>query len=231
MASKGRSGEEIAVRLLQSLGYEILETRKEVNLEGTGVAELDITAKDPRGTVYAVEVKSGKASVSDIRQVYANARFVGLKPMIICKGFSDRSTEVAIKRFKIRSLLLPEYYLINLEDVKGIVDELVADMLLRFEKADLGQLNEEEMRVLVELSEASSFTEAMRKSGMNRRAFGRAIGEIRKKCHFPLKASGFMYLSLQAKNLIRRSKETRMLTEILERVKSIDEKIRFAIDD
>jgi len=212
--------------LLQSLGYEILETRKEVSLEGTGVAEIDITARDPRGTVYAIEVKSGKASVSDIRQVYANAKLVGLKPMIICKGFSDRSAEVAIKRFKIRSLLLPEYYLINLEDVKEIVDELVADILLGFEKADLRALNEEEMRVLVGLSEVSSFSEAMTKSGMNRKAFGRAIGEIRKKCHFPLKRSGFMYLSLQAKNLIRRSREEKMLREILEKVKSIDEKLQ-----
>ncbi len=226
MASKGKSSEEIAERLLRTLGYEILQTRKEISLEGTGVAEIDIVARDPKGIVYAVEVKSGKASVSDVRQVYANSKLIDLKPMIICKGFSDKSAELAIKELDVKSILLPEYYLTNLEDIREIVDELIADIILGLERADIRKLDEEEMRALVALSETSSFAMAMDKSGMNRRELGKALASMKKKGIFPLKRPGFSYLSLQARYFIRKSKEERTLSEILEKVKSIDERLR-----
>ncbi|MEM0162466.1 MAG: YraN family protein, partial [Thermoproteota archaeon] len=88
---KGLSTEDIAISILESLGYSVLERRKQVVVNNVKVAEIDIVARDQEGNLLAIEVKSGKASVTDIRQVFSNSKLINAKPLLICKGFSDSS--------------------------------------------------------------------------------------------------------------------------------------------
>jgi len=78
---RGISAERIARRMLESRGFSIIATNHKIDSKGENIAEIDIIAEKD-GQKYAVEVKSGKASLSAIRQAFANAQLAGYKPMI-----------------------------------------------------------------------------------------------------------------------------------------------------
>ena len=78
---KGKTVEELATALLEGEGFRILERRKVIRVGESQVAEVDILAEKD-GEVYAVEVKSGRISVTDVRQAFTNARLLGYKPLI-----------------------------------------------------------------------------------------------------------------------------------------------------
>ncbi|MBO3763461.1 MAG: YraN family protein, partial [Candidatus Brockarchaeota archaeon] len=126
---KGLSTEDIAISILESLGYSVLERRKQVVVNNVNVAEIDIVARDQEGNLLAIEVKSGKASVTDIRQVFSNSKLINAKPLLICKGFSDSSAISLASELGISYLLLPEYYLFTFEDFKEIAKEIIYEVL------------------------------------------------------------------------------------------------------
>jgi len=55
----GKNGELLAANYLVALGYEILDVNY-FNHKGYQVGEIDIIAKDPKGSIVFVEVKSRK---------------------------------------------------------------------------------------------------------------------------------------------------------------------------
>ncbi|RLI34442.1 recombinase RecB, partial [Candidatus Bathyarchaeota archaeon] len=75
---RGMSSERIARALLRRLGYEILETNKIVRVGEKAAFEVDMVAVDPSGLKCCVEVKAGRAGVSDLRQVFADSKILGL---------------------------------------------------------------------------------------------------------------------------------------------------------
>jgi len=96
---RGISSERIAKRLLESKGFSIKSTKHVILDNGEKVAEIDIIAKSPTGEKYAVEVKAGKADVNSLRQVYANSKLCGFKPMLICKGYADEAAQRVAKKY------------------------------------------------------------------------------------------------------------------------------------
>ena len=94
---RGRSSERIARGVLERLGYTILETNKKITVDQAEAFEVDILALNPKGEKCCVEVKAGSASVSDIRQVFADSKMLGLKPLLVCKGFADEAAEVVAR--------------------------------------------------------------------------------------------------------------------------------------
>ncbi|MEM0259721.1 MAG: YraN family protein, partial [Thermoproteota archaeon] len=145
---KGLSTEDIAISILESLGYSVLERRKQVVVNNVKVAEIDIVARDQEGNLLAVEVKSGKASVTDIRQVFSNSKLINAKPLLICKGFSDSSAISLASELGISYLLLPEYYLFTFEDFKEIAKEIIYEVLSIYLSLEVNSISEEDKKIV-----------------------------------------------------------------------------------
>ncbi|RLE92087.1 MAG: hypothetical protein DRN04_11290, partial [Thermoprotei archaeon] len=62
---KGISIENIAEEVLTRRGYRIVGKRYRIKVEGVDIAEVDILAEKD-GERYAVEVKAGRVSVTDL---------------------------------------------------------------------------------------------------------------------------------------------------------------------
>ena len=117
---RGISAERIARRMLESKGFDIIATNYKISSKGENIGEIDIIAEKD-GEKYAIEVKSGKASLSSIRQAYANAKLAGFKPLLICKK-SDEATKEAAKKLGVEILEFSEYHLLlEPEELESIV--------------------------------------------------------------------------------------------------------------
>jgi len=115
------------------MGFKVLDTRKKIIKDGVEVGEVDIVASSPEGELYAVEVKAGKASVSDIRQAYTGALLLGMKPLIICKSFADAAAETVAKELNVKVLTIPEYYMLfEVEDLELAVKAALQDSIDEF---------------------------------------------------------------------------------------------------
>lgn len=66
----------------------VLQESVPVMVGDSQVGEADLLVEDATG-LHAVEVKAGKASVSDVRQAKINAEPLGAAPLVIARGFSD----------------------------------------------------------------------------------------------------------------------------------------------
>jgi predicted RecB family endonuclease len=175
---KGLSAENVATSMLENLGYSILERRKQVVAGGVKIAEIDLVVKDPEGSVFAVEVKSGKASVTDVRQVYSNSKLIEANPLLICKGFSDSSAASLASELNVRYLLMPEYYLFTLEDFKEVAKEIVYDLLTLYLSPDIDNLTEEDIKVVEAVSSSNSFSEAAGKLNITEEELGKKISSM-----------------------------------------------------
>jgi len=222
---KGISAERLAASLLESLGYEILEKRKTIEIEGVEAAEVDIIAKSSSGEIYAVEVKAGRASVTDVRQAYTNAQILGMKPLLICKGFVDKAAEATVKRLGVKYILLPEFFLVSPEDISRIVSESITDVLLAFESINISNINPDDVKILRALAFSNSINEALHRTGLRRRKFNRKLEVLRRKGVFPLKIYSFPYLKLQSLYVLRRLEEERLLRDLNEKLSSLSEGI------
>jgi len=161
MAARGLSSERIARDVLERMGFKVVSTRQRITAKGVEVGEVDLVAEAPSGDRFSVEVKAGRASVSDVRQAFSNAKLLGLKPMLICKGFSDSAAEAVAKELGVEVLELPQFYmLLEAEELESIVRRAVADALESLERPRLAKLSKREIKALEVLASSSSWEEA-----------------------------------------------------------------------
>jgi len=111
--------------LLEELGFKVLETRHRVIVNGVEIGEVDVVAEDGEGTRWAVEVKAGKLDVNGIRQAYVNAVVLGLKPMVVCKGFADDAARQLAELLGVRVIQLSDVFLVEDEELELVVKEAV----------------------------------------------------------------------------------------------------------
>ncbi|MEM2153942.1 MAG: YraN family protein [Nitrososphaeria archaeon] len=216
MSRRGISSERIAKSILKKMGFQILEKNKKVVLNGTQVFEVDLIAKDPSGDVYCVEVKAGRIGISDIRQAYANSMVLGLKPLIICKGYADKATEVLAEELKVKVFLFPDYYcLIEPEDLDYIVREAVRDVLEEYGLVSLSVLEnitKRELKILKTFSEKKTFEDCAKSLNIDLEKLGEQISLMREK-GLLRKTEGYEGIRRQAKRILF----------LLEMVNSFDE--------
>lgn len=220
---KGLSTEDVAISILESLGYSILERRKQIVVNNVKVAEIDVVAKDQDGNLLAVEVKSGKASVTDIRQVFSNSKLINAKPLLICKGFSDSSAISLASELGISYLLLPEYYLFTFEDFKEIAKDIIYDFLLLYLSLDASSLSEEDRKIIKAIASSNTFTEAATKlntseENLRKMVMDLGIFKIKEKYNFS-------YLKLQALLIEEKINEEKRFKRIEQKLDVLERKI------
>ncbi|MBO3769435.1 MAG: YraN family protein [Thermoproteota archaeon] len=220
---KGLTAEDVAASLLENLGYSILERRKQVVVGGVKIAEIDLVAKDADGNVFAVEVKSGKASVTDVRQVYSNSKLINAKPLLICRGFSDHSAISLASEFEVRYLLLPEYYLFTLEDFKEIAKELVCDILTLYFSLEMENFTEEDVGIIEAIATSRGFNEAAERLGISEEELGKRISGL--GFFRFLEGDSFQYLRLQALLILNRINQEKRFEKIYDKIYSLEKKI------
>jgi len=121
--------EDLAEGLLVRLGYVIKERRKKIVFEGVEVAEIDYLA-EKEGEKYVVEVKAGRISVNDVRQVYTNSVLVNARPMIIARGYSNASAKVTAEKLGVEVLILDEYLqIVSMDELSAILGSVILSTL------------------------------------------------------------------------------------------------------
>ena len=178
---RGVSLENIAEEVLARRGFRIVSKRYRIKVEGVDIAEVDILAEKD-GERYAVEVKAGRVSVTDLRQVYANAVLLKAKPLIVCRDFSDEAARKTAELLGVEVLFLPEFLVfVTPEELVYSVKSAVKEVLLELLTPPQVELSSEDVRVLKAIAEADSFRDAAVKLGMEISELGRRVAKLRKK--------------------------------------------------
>ena len=226
---RGRSSERIARGVLERLGYRILETNKKITVDEAEAFEVDILAVNPQGEKCCVEVKAGSASVSDIRQVFADSKILGLKPLLVCKGFADEAAEAVAKELDVELVRLSEYYiLLEPEELEVIVRTAVQHVLDSYGFYPLPAwraIEEDDLELMEKTSEAKDFTEAAKALNLSPEELEQRIGKLRQKGIFPQRGQDFTALKKHSQQIICRYALFRRLDEIEKRLKQIEESL------
>ncbi len=115
------ASERIAFRLLEEMGYRIIETHKRIIVDGVDVGEVDAIAIGPDNNYYAVEVKAGRLDVHGVRQVFSNAVLLNMKPLAVCKGFADDAAKKTAEKLGVKVIELSDAFLVDAEELEEIV--------------------------------------------------------------------------------------------------------------
>ncbi|MEM2617395.1 MAG: YraN family protein [Thermofilaceae archaeon] len=177
---RGRASVEIAKRALESRGLNVMEESVRIRVEGFDVGEVDLLARGPHGELYAVEVKAGQASPSDVKLLYANSVLLNAKPLLVARALSKEAEALAAK-LGVELLELCDLLVVDQEElyntVKGAVEDAVLNLL-----AGLKALGREEaMQVLEAIAKGGSLSEAARELGVGEEELVRRLGELRKE--------------------------------------------------
>ncbi len=219
----GKSSERIARQILKNLGLIILETDHDIVIDDVKVGEIDIIAKDDDNNIYAVEVKRGYSDVSSLRQIYANAKILGYKPMIVCKNFSDKAAKKVSEELGIKVIKLSEFFLIDPEELEIIIRESLHEIFdeYGFRPIDFSLIEEEDLEVLKKISVSETFKDVAETLGLNEKELGKILGNLRSKGIFPIKSKNFQALKKHASRVIHQKD----FDERIKRIESLLEKI------
>ncbi len=230
--SRWVSSERIAVRVLEELGFKVLETHKKVFVNNIEVGEVDIIASDGNGQLWAVEVKAGKIDVSGVRQIYVNSILLNMKPMIICKGFADDSAKELADKLGVRIIQLSDVFLVEGEELEVIIREVVEDILVEYLEVFLGSIHNikpEHLEILKAIVYTSSFNEAAERLGMDIHTFTKKLDELRVLGVIPRWAKRYGTIRRIAQVLIQRNNIMTALEEaqkLLETTKALTQSLQ-----
>ncbi|UXD21371.1 endonuclease [Ignicoccus pacificus DSM 13166] len=132
MVRRGKSSEELAKQLLQAIGFDIIESNKEIIINGRVIAEVDIYARAPCSH-YAVEVKAGKVDVGAVRQAYANAKALNAIPMVMGSGWANEEARLLAEKLDVKYLLFDDLFVSTKEELYDMIriamEEVIADVV------------------------------------------------------------------------------------------------------
>lgn len=176
-----RSSEALASRILEEMGYTILDYHVPVVVDGVEISDIDIVAEKD-GERYAVEVKAGAIDISGLRQAYVNAILTNMKPLVIARGYSGDEAEVLARRLNVDVIVIPDAVMASSDDLREIIREAVADAVTDIlgRLVDCPTLPEEEWS-LVEAIASSGVAGAAERLGLPIDVVARAVASLRKR--------------------------------------------------
>ncbi len=214
---RGLSAERIARRMLDSMGYAIVEANHELRSEGETIAEIDILAEkdDER---YAVEVKAGRANLSSVRQAYANAQLAGMHPMLICKKADDAVMESAAQ-LDVAVVEFSEYHLLlEPEELEAIVKTCMEEVMEEYGFLPYTvSLDDHGREVLHALATAGDFQRAAAQLDMSDDELGQELGRLSDRGVLPKRSLSFRDLKRCAGSILARQQ----MLERLDRIEAI----------
>ena len=183
-----RSSEGLAARLLESMGFKVTDTHRRIIIDGIEVGEVDIVA-EKNGEFYAVEVKAGGLDVSGVRQAYVNALLLGMKPMIVSRGYSDESAKRLAEELGVEVVVVPDVIVSSTDDLRLAVEEAVWSAIQRLlvivERCLEGGISDSDLRVLEVIASSDTFLEAAERLGVDERSMARIVASLRSKGLLP----------------------------------------------
>lgn len=210
--------------MLESKGYEIIATNYKINSKGENIAEIDIVAEKD-GEKYAVEVKSGKASLTSVRQVYANAKLAGLKPLLICKK-SDDAIKEAAKKLGVEIMEFSEYHLLlEPEELESIVKKCMEEVLEEHGFIPVLKLDDETQLILKAISEAKNFEHACKLLKMKEEELTTKLGKLSRKGILPSRSLSFRDLKRIATSILARNELSIKLDKMEKDIEEIKKKL------
>ncbi len=210
--------------MLESKGYEIIATNYKINSKGENIAEIDIVAEKD-GEKYAVEVKSGKASLTSVRQVYANAKLAGLKPLLICKK-SDEAIKEAAKKLGVEIMEFSEYHLLlEPEELESIVKKCMEEVLEEHGFIPVLKLDDETQLILKAVSEAKNFEHACKLLKMKEEELTTKLGKLSRKGILPSRSLSFRDLKRIATSILARNELSIKLDKMEKDIEEIKKKL------
>ena len=208
--------EDLAEGLLVRLGYVIKERRKKIVFEGVEVAEIDYLA-EKEGEKYIVEVKAGRISVNDVRQVYTNSVLVNARPMIIARGYSNASAKVTAEKLGVEVLILDEYLqIVSIDELSAILESVVLSTLSKLLLAGSSLPENIDEEALSAIASSKTYEELKAKL----KNPNKIISEFRRLGVFTL-SGDFNVLRVQAEIALQKLR----LFKIEKRLKEMEEKI------
>jgi len=118
-----------AMKLLENKGYTIEETGVRVERNGREIGEIDILARDKEGNCIAVEVKSGYADISAVRQAYVNAKITGCKPLIVARSYANKDVFELAEELGVELQFLDDMFTVDPIELKVFIDESIDNLL------------------------------------------------------------------------------------------------------
>ena len=196
-----RESEVIAARVLERLGYRIVQARLKVVVDGVEVSDVDLVAEKD-GERFAVEVKSGYADVSSIRQAYVNSVLTGMKPLVVARGFSDESAAVVARRLGVTVVTLPDQLYVQPDELFSLLESAVVEALEQVTRplSKCVDLTDDELKILSSLASAPDFATAASLAGMSPDELGRVVESLRKRGVLP--RGDFRTMSVSARLLL-----------------------------
>ncbi|WFO75094.1 restriction endonuclease [Desulfurococcaceae archaeon MEX13E-LK6-19] len=213
-----RSSERIAVELLESLGYRVIELRKKIKIDGVEVGEVDAIVEDENGVRYAVEIKAGTIDVTGLRQAYVNALVLGLKPLVIAKGYSDESAEALAKELGIKVILLSDYFLVEAEELELLIKEAFESIIVESINTIMvdKQLTPEEKRVIEAIATCPTIADAAKTLSTDINSLVKKIRFLQNKGLIPRSTKSYSMIRYYASLLLLKQK----INEVLELIKA-----------
>ncbi|HEC76597.1 MAG TPA: hypothetical protein ENI33_05000 [Thermoplasmatales archaeon] len=221
---RGISAERIARRMLESKGFSIVETNYKINSKGENIAEIDIIA-EKNGEKYAVEVKSGKASLTSVRQAYANAKLAGYKPLLICKK-SDNAIKEASKKLNVEIMEISEYYLLlEPEELESIVKKCMEDVMEEYGFLPSLNIDKGTYKFFKGIANSQDFENAKKILKMNDKEFRNKISQLKKQGLLPSRSLSFDNLKKFCISILARNEIIIKLDKIEKEIEKIRKKI------
>ncbi len=185
--------------MLEEMGYNILDVRRPIRINNVDVSEVDaIVERD--GQRYAVEIKAGRIDVNGIRQAYVNALLLGLKPLVVAKGFSDDSAAELARELGVEVIQLSDQYIVDAEELEIVVREAVEDVLVEALTPLLAPLNvgEEDLEILKLITESPTIMELSSKLGVKINEAAKLIERLRSNGVIPARMKDYRRIRLYA---------------------------------
>ncbi|MCS7111319.1 MAG: recombinase RecB [Ignisphaera sp.] len=225
------SSERVAIRVLEDLGYNILDVRKRIVINDTVVGEVDAIVDDGAGQTFAVEIKAGKIDVSGIRQAYVNSVILGMKPLVICKGFADDAARELAEKLGVKIIQLSDVFLVESEELETVLREVIEDAIAEYFEVFYGMvhnINPSYLEVLKAIAETTAIDEAAERLGVDVHTLMKKVDEIRNAGVIPRWARRYTALKRIAHLFIQRQNIFKLMDDITkhyELLKSIEQQL------
>ncbi|MGQ4832393.1 MAG: restriction endonuclease [Candidatus Asgardarchaeia archaeon] len=214
---RGASAERIARYILEKIGYKIIKENEIFKIGNVEIAEIDFIAESPNGEKFVVEVKAGDVDVSTIRNIYANAKVLKMKPLIIGRGYSNDAAKKLAEELGVKVVSLSDFFiLLDPLELEVIIRGALRDILYEygFKPIHFNQVDQADLKKMYALVTSENIEDFLNKTNLTEKEFGKFIQKLKKKGILPKGSMNFEKMKTYMDSILFWVKIQRKLEEI-----------------